>query len=119
MIEFSNIIPPIEYAKELAIKSEKYVMYIRADGPMKCSDSEKIEEIWEFYQQVCDGNVYSILREYGECVVYFEGKNYAKECLDEWFPQKKLLNDIEYDLDLDYYIYVDLYTPDGNGLGFN
>jgi hypothetical protein len=119
MIEYQNIIPPLDYAKELAIKSQKTVMYIKAEGPSNCSDQQKLQEIWDFYRNVCDLNVLSMIMEYGECIVYFEGLNYARECLEDWFPRKKLLDNIEYDLDTDYYIYVDLFGPDGNSIGYN
>lgn len=119
MIESSNVIAKPDFAIELAKKSKKYIMFVRAEGPLNCKDLSKLEEIWNFYSDKMDPVVFNDLKQYGEVYIYFDGKDYPHECMEEWFVPKRLLEDGEYDLDMDYYFYVEITGPNGEGMGFN
>lgn len=119
MVEYKDIVSPIDIGLELAKNSGRYVMYLRADGPNNCSDSNKVAEVWDFYLTKMNSLVFDSLRQDGEIYVYFDGKDYPQECLEEWVVPKKLLEDGEYSLDMDYYIFAEITGPNGEGMGFN
>lgn len=121
MVELADIVSPIDLGIELAKNSGRYVMYLRADGPNNCPDPDKALAVWDFYSSKTNINllVLDALRQDGEVYVYFDGRDYSHECLQEWVVPKKLLEDGEYDLDMDYYIFAEITGPNGEGMGFN
>ena len=89
---------------QLSKQSNKAVMYIRADGPNSVNDSERLEEIWDFYYGKCDIQIINALKQNGEVYCYFMTETQANNAFHEWFPQKNQLLDEE----MEFYIYVNL-----------
>ena len=87
---------------QLSKQSGLPVMYLRADGPKSVKDSEKLNEIWDFYFDKCDMTILGSLQDRGEVYCYFKTDEQAFNAFHEWFPQKNQLLEEE----MDYYIYV-------------
>ena len=90
--------------EQLSKKSGQPVMYIRADGPNTVTDTEKLDEIWDFYIGKCPMEVINTLRSKGEMYCYFRTQTTADNAFHEWFPQKMQLLDEE----MEYYIYANV-----------
>lgn len=95
---------PEETLNLLSKHSGKPVLYIRADGPSNCDDSQKLSDIWDFYYGKCDDNIISGLKQRGELYCFFDEEYQALDAFNEWFPQKSDLLDDE----MDYYVYVEM-----------
>lgn len=96
------------WVEQLAKNSGKVVMHLRADGPLQCNDEEKVNEVWDFYFDKVDINVYNMLREFGEVFCYFMTNEQATNALEDWFPRKSQLLDDEQH----FYIYANVVSPD-------
>jgi len=103
-----NIFDKRDWVEQLAKNSGKVVLHLRADGPLNCNDSEKIEEVWDFYFGKCDITVFNMLKEFGEVFCYFLTNDQAINALEDWFPRKsQLLEGEEH-----FYIYGYAVSPD-------
>lgn len=108
----SMVLSEQDLIKEYAIASGKTIVHIRADGPKKYPD--KATEVWNFLDGICDDNVRHLLMQIGEVYCRFESDDQAYDCIERWFPDKRLLDDAEYDLGEEYYIYA--YGVSGSGV---
>ena len=114
MILQENVKPTIEFIKDLAKYSGRIVMRIRAEGPLKCTDEDKVKKIWQFYEDKVPHEILDELISYGDMYCYFSTKNDAQVSACNWFPSIALLQDSEYnDADMDYYISMECVDPEG------
>jgi len=103
-----DVFDKYDWVEQLAKNSGKVVMHLRAEGPLNCSDIEKVEEVWDFYYGKCDINVYDMLKQFGEIFCYFTTSEQAINALEDWFPRKsQLLEGEEH-----FYIYANVVSPD-------
>lgn len=116
-IDSCMVLSEKDLIQQYAIASGKTIVHIRADGPKKYP--EKADEVWEFYDGVCDDNVRHLLMQLGEVYCRFESEDQAYDCIERWFPDKRLLDDEEYDLGEEYYIYAYGVGPSGLGVVHN
>lgn len=116
-IDRSMILTEMELVEEYAAESGKIVVHFRADGPRQYP--EKANEVWSFYDGICDDNVRHLLMQLGEVYCRFESADQARDCIERWFPTKHLLDDEEYDLGPEYYIYAYGVTSEKLGLLHN
>lgn len=110
-----NIFIEDDILAQLAKQSNKIVMHIKATGAIECNDSEKEQEVWDFYYGKCDLNVLNILSQFKEAYCYFETPFQAINAFEEWFPNKKQLLEEESHL----FIKVTIISPDGSLVGNN
>jgi hypothetical protein len=80
---------------QISKQSNKPVMYIESTGLKDCGDDQKIEEVWNFYLDKCDIDVYNALRQFGKVYCYFSTEEQAKNAFEEWFPNYNDLLDEE------------------------
>jgi hypothetical protein len=114
MILQEDVKPTIEFIKDLARYSGKIVMRIRAEGPLKCQDQEKVKKIWQYYEDKVPYEILDELISYGDIYCYFRTKNDAQVSASNWFPSIALLQDPKYtDIDMDYYISMECVDPEG------
>lgn len=71
---------------QLSKYSEKPVMFIKSVGLTDCIDTDKIEEVWDFYFGKCDLEILNCLKQFGHAYVYFETEEQAKNAFEDWFP---------------------------------
>ena len=116
-IHSSMVLTGKDLIEQYAIASGKSTVHIRADGPIKYP--EKAKEVWDFYEDKCDDNVRHLLMQLGEVYCRFESEDQAIDCIERWFPSKLLLDDEEYDLGEEDYIYAYGIGPTGNGILHN
>lgn len=112
-----DILTHEDVIEQLANLSNRVLVHIKATGPLKYP--EKADEVWEFFEGKCDDNVRHLLMQYGEIYCYFNSTQYARECLLDWFPDKKILDDEEYPLGEEYYIYAYGVGPGSEGVLHN
>jgi hypothetical protein len=92
---FEDYIAESDIIFHLSKNSGKPVMYIESTGIKNCDDEEKIEEVWDFYLDKCDINIYNALRQFGKIYCYFDTEEQAQNAFDEWFPNHSDLMDDE------------------------
>jgi len=116
MIDIDNsfVLTEMDLVENHAKSINKCLVHLRADGPKEYID--KAEEVWEFYEGKVDDNVRHLLMQLGEVYVKFESADQARDCIERWFPMKQVLDDEEYELGPEYYIYA--YGVNENGVGF-
>jgi hypothetical protein len=104
MLYQHNYFLDTDILSQLSKHSGKPVIYMRADGPLSLTDSEELQEVWEFYIGKCDLNILNCLRQFGHAYCYFETDDQAWDAFNEWFPNKNELLDEE----MKYYVYQNL-----------
>ena len=112
-----DILTHLDLIEAHAESTNKVVVYLKAEGPLKHPD--KAEEVWNFLEGKCDDNVRHLLMQFGEVYCYFNTPQYARQCLEDWFPDKRILDDVEYDLGEEYYIYAYGIGPGKEGVLHN
>lgn len=113
-LRLDDILTELDLIEQYAKASGKIIVHLRADGPRKYPD--KADEVWSFYEGKVDDNLRHSLMQYGEVYCTFDTEYYAINCLEDWFPTKILLDDEEYDLGEEYYIYAYGVGPNGGVL---
>lgn len=103
-LRLGDIMTEFDLIENHANASGKVVVHLRADGPKKYP--EKADEVWEFYDGKIDDNLRHALMQYGEVYCYFESDEYARNCMEDWFPRYNLIENEEYPLGEEYYIYA-------------
>jgi hypothetical protein len=116
-LDRENIRTHDDIVEDLANSTGKVVVYLKAVGPLEHPD--KADEVWDFFEGKCDDNVRHLLMQHGEVYCYFNTAQYARECLLDWFPDKKILDDSEYPLGEEYYIYAYGIGPGSTGVLHN
>jgi len=103
-LRLGDIMTELDLIEQHANLSGKVVVHLRADGPKNHPD--KAAEVWEFYDGKMDDNLRHALMQYGEVYCYFETVEYAMNCVEDWFPRSWWLENQEYPLNEEYYIYA-------------
>jgi len=111
----SNIVVIQDSAFKFAELSGKSVAHVIAIGPQNCKDVDKLQKIWEYYDGKIPDEVFDTLKSFGEIFCFFDTPNDLVTTVEHWFPTMELIDSDEYDdVDMDYYISIESYDPQGN-----
>lgn len=112
-----NIVVALDIESFIAKNIGKAVAHVKAVGPLACTDSNKLNRIWDFYFDKLPNQVYDTLKSFGEIYCFFDSSQELVNEMEDWFPSYSLIVDDEYDeLDMDYYVSVVAVDEVGNDI---
>lgn len=99
----------IDLLEQAARNAGKALLYFKPVGLDKCTDVDKINEVWNHYNNVLPPEIYGGVRNSLHNYIFVNNVTAAIQKADEWFPYKGEMDD-------EYYVYVHIFDENGNSV---